>query len=560
MRHGRSEISLSLWKQKEWRGRWLERGISGNGVFATNPKQQAQNSFHPIKDHRCYMWLPHSSSINSIPKPGTLRIPQPYWAFHDTPPLVSSSVRFFAAPIQFQSKWKKEEEDSIEGRRLNDQIKAQYVRLVFDDGNHSIISRFEALDRARKLKLDLVEVQRNGNPPVVKIMDYHKETYKKQEKEKERAKSKSELTLRKGECKEVRFSGKTEMKDLKMKADMVKKLMEKGYRVKGSSDEFIDANIQLALAVVKKLQEKQETRACLVFPDKPEKRRASELFKSALDSIDGITIGSLDDVPAGPMTSFFRSVRNTLDFDFEDENEGLFFGENGIRILWKSNEPPSLYIFLNCSMRELANIENADLGLLGFPPKDLHYRFLSQFTPLFYIRIKEYSKTVAIAPYIVNYSGAVFRQYPGPWQVMLKQADGSYTCIAESATRFTLGQRRVVESWDFKKRREALQNFFEEATRQAHGWKKILIWKHLLHGGADHYTLNCCKQISDGISKPNCIKSNCGNPPSLDFFSEDMILNEHFKKVVSDYTPQKNTVFVVPLYRTPEYFLPQVNI
>ncbi|XLR34965.1 hypothetical protein HN51_044277 [Arachis hypogaea] len=59
-------------------------------------------------------------------------------------------------------------------------------------------------------------------------------------------------------------------------------------------DEFIDANIQLALAVVKKLQEKQETRACLVFPDKPEKHRASELFKSALDSIDGITIGSLD--------------------------------------------------------------------------------------------------------------------------------------------------------------------------------------------------------------------------------------------------------------------------
>ena len=28
----------------------------------------------------------------------------------------------------------------------------------------------------------------------------------------------------------------------------------------------------------------------------------------------------------------------------------------------------------------------------------------------------------------------------GPWQVMLKQADGSYACIAESATRFTLGE------------------------------------------------------------------------------------------------------------------------
>ncbi|RYQ83354.1 hypothetical protein Ahy_B10g101995 [Arachis hypogaea] len=45
----------------------------------------------------------------------------------------------------------------------------------------------------------------------------------------------------------------------------------KFHQMFGSSDEFIDANIQLALAVV--------------FPDKPEKRGASELFKSALDSI-----------------------------------------------------------------------------------------------------------------------------------------------------------------------------------------------------------------------------------------------------------------------------------
>ncbi|XP_057739152.1 uncharacterized protein LOC130956135 [Arachis stenosperma] len=30
----------------------------------------------------------------------------------------------------------------------------------------------------------------------------------------------------------------------------------------------------------------------------------------------------------------------------------------------------------------------------------------------------------------------------GPWQVMLKQADSSYACIAESATRFTLGEAK----------------------------------------------------------------------------------------------------------------------
>lgn len=139
-----------------------------------------------------------------------------------------------------------------------------------------------------------------------------------------------------------------------------------------------------------------------MFPDKPEKRRASQLFKAALDSvihdlghvscicfcgcwvrfsvhnymfqIDGITIGSLDDVPAGAVTSFFRSLRNTLDFDFEDENEGwswewipllmwwtrfkiINFSSFEILGRWVSDELPTLFIFINCSTRELGSIE-----------------------------------------------------------------------------------------------------------------------------------------------------------------------------------------------------------
>ncbi|XP_051147334.1 translation initiation factor IF3-1, mitochondrial isoform X2 [Andrographis paniculata] len=137
-----------------------------------------------------------------------------------------SNIRFYAAPIQANQK--KEERDTS-GPRLNEDITAPSIRLVSDEG-HMVMSRYEALTRARSHKLDLVEVDRHAIPPVCKIFDYHKEKYLHQTKEKERAKSKT--TLKAGSVKEVRFAAKIKPKDLQIKADMVKRLMESGHRVK----------------------------------------------------------------------------------------------------------------------------------------------------------------------------------------------------------------------------------------------------------------------------------------------------------------------------------------
>lgn len=46
--------------------------------------------------------------------------------------------------------------------------------------------------------------------------------------------------------------------------------------------------------------------------------------------------------------------------------------------------------------------------------------------PVFYVRPRDYSKAVPVAPFIVNYSGALFREYPGPWQV--RGAGGWVSC------------------------------------------------------------------------------------------------------------------------------------
>ena len=107
---------------------------------------------------------------------------------------------------------------------VNERIKAAMVRLVTSEGEHlGIISREEALTKARNDGLDLVEVAPEADPPVCKIMDYGKFKYRKQKKQ-HQAHHRSQL-------KEIRIGFGTEEHDLAFKAKHVREFLEKHDRV-----------------------------------------------------------------------------------------------------------------------------------------------------------------------------------------------------------------------------------------------------------------------------------------------------------------------------------------
>ena len=89
------------------------------------------------------------------------------------------------------------------------------------------VSFDQAMLLASEKELDMVAVNSNSFPPVVKFMDYTKELYKEEKaKRKQRARQKST------ELKEIKLGIKIEEHDLNTKCNQAKKFLEKGHKVR----------------------------------------------------------------------------------------------------------------------------------------------------------------------------------------------------------------------------------------------------------------------------------------------------------------------------------------
>lgn len=76
-------------------------------------------------------------------------------------------------------------------------------------------------------KLDLVEVAGTAQPPVCRIMDFHKYRYEQRKKTQE---SKKKVTA--SAVKEVKIRSRTESHDIRFKIEHIRRFLEKGHRVK----------------------------------------------------------------------------------------------------------------------------------------------------------------------------------------------------------------------------------------------------------------------------------------------------------------------------------------
>jgi translation initiation factor IF-3 len=112
--------------------------------------------------------------------------------------------------------------------RINQYIQAREDRVVDEKGKQiGVMPIFNAIQKAKELGGDLIEVAPNAKPPVCKIIDFKKFKYLEAKKEREEKRGQKG-----GELKEVRLSPFIASNDLNTRVKRAKEFLEDGDKVK----------------------------------------------------------------------------------------------------------------------------------------------------------------------------------------------------------------------------------------------------------------------------------------------------------------------------------------
>ena len=116
----------------------------------------------------------------------------------------------------------------MNGPRFNEFIQSPKVRVIDHEGeNLGVMYTREAMEQARELGLDLVEVSPNADPPVAKFLDVGKFKYEAQKKKNEARKKQKVI-----EVKEIKMRPGIDDHDYDVKMRAIHRFLEEGDKVK----------------------------------------------------------------------------------------------------------------------------------------------------------------------------------------------------------------------------------------------------------------------------------------------------------------------------------------
>jgi translation initiation factor IF-3 len=140
----------------------------------------------------------------------------------------------------------------LNGPRFNEFIQSQKVRVIDENGeNLGVMYTREAMEQAREIGLDLVEVSPTADPPVAKFLDIGKYKYETQKKA-----NLARKTQKTQEIKEIKMRPNIDDHDYDTKMKKVFEFLEEGDKVKCTlrfrGREM--AHLQLGMQVLQRVQ------------------------------------------------------------------------------------------------------------------------------------------------------------------------------------------------------------------------------------------------------------------------------------------------------------------
>ncbi len=110
--------------------------------------------------------------------------------------------------------------------RVNERIRAPRVRVVTANGEQlGVMDTRVAVEKAKSIGLDLVEVASKADPPVCRVVDYGKWKYEQSKLKKGQSKASTRM-------KEVKFRVRTEEHDYNIKLGRAETFLDGGHKVR----------------------------------------------------------------------------------------------------------------------------------------------------------------------------------------------------------------------------------------------------------------------------------------------------------------------------------------